>query len=59
MTYIPVRISHRGNSDWQAYVPLYDAFVNATSKPKLEYAVFAAIEQAQGLRDFHITWLED
>lgn len=59
MTYIPVRISHHGNSDWRAYVSLYDMFVNATSKPKLEYAVYATIEEAQGLRDFHIIWKED
>jgi hypothetical protein len=59
MTYIPVRISHVRQGEWEAYIPFYDEFVNATSKPKLEYATYAYIEEAQGLRDFHITWLED
>lgn len=28
MTYIPVHISHRGNSDWEAHIPFYDGFSN-------------------------------
>lgn len=59
MTYIPVHISHVRQGEWEAYIPFYDEFVSASSKPKLEYAVFAAIEQAQGLRDFRIIWKED
>lgn len=58
MTYIPVHISYRGNSDWEAYIPFYDQFVYETSKPKVEAAAYNTIERAYGLREFHITWVE-
>lgn len=58
MTYIPVQVSHRGNSDWEAYLPTYDDFVYASSKPKVEEAAYQFLERAYGLREFHVTWLE-
>lgn len=58
MTYIPVHISHRGNSDWEAHIPMYDDFVYATSKAKVEEAAYEYLERAWGLRAFHIIWQE-
>lgn len=58
MSYIPVHVSHRGNSDWEAYLPTYDDFVYATSKPKLEHAAYRYVEEAEGLKDFHLIWEE-
>lgn len=58
MTYIPVNISHRGNSDWEAHIPMFDGFVYATSKAKVEEAAYEYLERAWGLRAFHIVWQE-
>ena len=57
-TYIPADVSHVARGHWRAYVPFLDDFVDATSRPALEYEVFRLVEESHGLRGFVITWRE-
>lgn len=56
--YIPVDLWHVKTGEWLAHIPMYDLEVTATSKPKVEYAAYNYIEQAIGLKAFHIIWRE-
>ena len=57
-TYIHVDVTHIGNSNWRAYVPLLDDFIHETSRPRLEYEVYRFVEKSQGLHSFTIIWRE-
>lgn len=56
--YVHADVTHIGNSNWRAYIPLLDDFVHETSRPKLEYEAYRQIEEALGLKSFVITWRE-
>lgn len=62
MKYVRVKAQHRGKADWVAEVPLDNGTtlpVFATSKPTLEYAVYRAVEEAEGWNSFSVIWLDD
>ena len=56
--YVHVIVDHIGNGKWGAYSAEYGLFIEATSKPKLEYETYRQLEEAIGLKSFVITWRE-
>lgn len=58
LKYVQATLSHHGNAEWRAYVPALDDVFIATSRAKVEYNVFRAVEEAEGLKSFSIVWTE-
>lgn len=58
MIYVHTDLWHVKTGEWLAHIPMYDLEVTASSKPKVEYAAYAHIEQAIGLKSFSIIWRE-
>lgn len=62
MKYIRVRAQHLGTGRWMADVPLTNETsfpIYASSRAKLELAVYRAIEESEGWNSFSVIWLDD